>query len=150
MPSAFPSRVQGLREVVLDCVAVAPVVERAKLGPEMFASGLVFKIVVVDGLRAAQVIDADDEQAEVLKGADRTEINEGQTDSDKRDQNQRNLEVCSSPLDRRTVRVEPATSWNVLSGPSHHPVQDRSGRYADDPSRATEDMVRKDGVFGRT
>jgi len=88
--------VQGLREVVLDCVAVATVIERAKLREEILGLGilgLVFKIMVVDRLRATEVIDPNYERAEVLEGADRAEVNEGQTDGDKRDQNQRNLEI---------------------------------------------------------
>src|SRR5208282_4578910 len=66
--------VEGLREVVLDCVAVAPVVERAKLGKEILCLGilgLVFKIVVVDRFCATQVINPNYERTEVLECADR-------------------------------------------------------------------------------
>src|SRR5271168_2904892 len=54
--------VQGLREIVLNRVAVAAVIEVAKLGEEILRFSilrLVFKVVVVDSLSAAQIVYAD-------------------------------------------------------------------------------------------
>src|SRR5260370_1328449 len=62
--------VEGLREVILDGVAVATVIKVAKLRTKILRFpilGLVFKIVVVDGLGAAQVIDTDHQWAKFWK-----------------------------------------------------------------------------------
>ena len=73
--------VQRLREIVLNRVAVAAVVERAKLRQKILRFGvlrLVFEVVVVDGLGAAQIVDADHQRAEVLEGANRFQVDERQ------------------------------------------------------------------------
>src|SRR5208283_212906 len=73
--------VKGLREVILDRVAVAAVVEGAKLGKKILRFGilgLVFKVVVVDGFGATQVVDTDHQWAEVLEGTNGPEVDEGE------------------------------------------------------------------------
>jgi hypothetical protein len=89
-------KLQGLREIVLDGVAVAAVVELGELREKVFGFrvlGLVFEVVVVDGLGAAQVVDADDEGAEVLKRANGAQIDERESDADEGEERQGDLEI---------------------------------------------------------
>ena len=85
MPLAsLPSRkYKRLREVVLDGVAVAAVVELRELREKVFGFRIlrfVFEVVVVDGFGAAEVVDADDQRAEVLEGTNGAQIDERERD----------------------------------------------------------------------
>jgi len=87
---------ERLREIVLNRVAVSAVIQRAKLREKIFRFSIlrfVFEVVVVDGLGAAQIVDADDEGAEVLKGADRPQINQRQGHANHGEQREGNLEI---------------------------------------------------------
>ena len=88
--------VEGLREIVLNGVAVAAVIEVAKLREEILrfgVLGLVFEVVVVDGLGAAQIVDADHQRTEVLEGANGAKVDERQRDTNDGQQRERNLEI---------------------------------------------------------
>ena len=87
---------ERLREIVLNRVAVPAVIQCAKLREEIFRFHIlrfVFEIVVVDGLGAAQIVDADDERAEVLECADRPQINQRQGDANDGEQCEGDLEI---------------------------------------------------------
>src|SRR6266852_3623487 len=87
---------ERLREIVLNRVAVSAVIERAKLREKIFRFGIlrfVFKVVVVDGLGAAQIVDADDERTEVLERANRPQINQRQRYANHGEQREGNLEI---------------------------------------------------------
>src|SRR5208337_3175204 len=74
--------VEGLRKVILNRVAIAAVIEGAKLREKILRLGilgLVFEVVVVDGFGAAQVVDTDHQWAEVLEGTNGPEVDEGQS-----------------------------------------------------------------------
>src|SRR5580704_5148769 len=69
--------VQGFREVVLNGVAVAAVVEGAELGEKILGFGvlgLVFEVVIVDGFGASEIVDANHEGPEVLERANGFQI----------------------------------------------------------------------------
>src|SRR5271156_1079842 len=88
--------VQGLREIILNRVAVAAIVEGAKLGQEIFRLGVlrfVFQVVVVDSFGSAEVIDADDERAKILEGADGPEVNEREGHTNDGQERESNLEI---------------------------------------------------------
>src|SRR5260221_13811423 len=89
-------KVQRLREIVLDGVSVPAIVELAELREEIFGFGVlrfVFEVMVVDRFRAPEVVNADDQRAEILKGADGAEVDKRQRDGDQRNENERNLQI---------------------------------------------------------
>src|SRR5579863_3742681 len=86
--------VQGLRKVILNRVAVAAVIQGAKLGEKVLRFGVlgfVLEVVVVDGFGATQVVNADHQRAKVLEGANGPEIDEGQSYTDNGQQRESNL-----------------------------------------------------------
>src|SRR5215831_4942584 len=88
--------VEGLREIGLNRVAVAAVVEGAKLGQEILGFGilgLVFEIVVVDRFSAAQIVNADHQRTEVLERPNRLQVHKRKTNGHKRDKNESNFEI---------------------------------------------------------
>src|ERR1035438_6992605 len=89
-------KIKRLREIVLDGEAIAPVVEIGELRKEILGLGvlrLVFEIVVVNGLGPAQVVDADDQRAEILEGANGPQIDQCKHDGDERKQHKGTFEV---------------------------------------------------------
>src|SRR5271155_1054117 len=88
--------VQGLRKIILNRVSVAAVVEGAKLREKILRFGVlrfVFKVVVVDGLGSTQIVDADDERAEILEGANGPEVDERERHANDGQQSEGNLEI---------------------------------------------------------
>src|ERR1700739_775310 len=76
--------VQGLRKVILNRVAVAAVIQGAKLGEKVLRFGVlgfVLEVVVIDGFGATQVVNADHQRTKVLERANGPEIDEGQSDT---------------------------------------------------------------------
>ena len=158
MPLAsLPSRkYEGLREIVLNRVAVAAVVERAKLRQKILrlgVLGLVFKVVVVDGFGAAQIVDADHERAKVLERADGSQVDEREGHTNEGKKGERNLEIGVGHHGI-TVLFEVEPLGVVESGiVVHHITLSRTcgGRFQNAGGRAAggaaEDVVGKGGDF---
>src|SRR6266576_4881845 len=65
-------KIESFREIILNCVAVAAIVERTELTQKVLRLGVlrfVLKIVVVNGFRSAEIVNADHQRTEVLKGS---------------------------------------------------------------------------------
>src|SRR6267142_2874466 len=89
-------KVERLREVVLNGVAIPAVVELGELRKEVFGFCVlrfVFEVVVVDGFRAPEIVDADDQWPEILEGANGPQVDERQRHGDERDENECDLQV---------------------------------------------------------
>src|SRR5579859_5529924 len=88
--------VEGLRKVILNRVAVAAVIQGAKLGEKVLRFGVlgfVLEVVIVDGFGAAEVVNGDNQRAKVLEGANSPEIDEGQSHTNNGQQSESNLEI---------------------------------------------------------
>ena len=77
-------------------VAVTAVVEAAEFRQEILrlpVSGMVFEALVIHGLGASDLVNADDQRAEILKGSDGPEVQDDQTESGKAEQCDRDLQI---------------------------------------------------------
>ena len=88
--------VEGFREIILNRVAIAAVVEGAKLRQKIFRFrilGFVFEVVVVDGLGPPEIVNANHQRAEILKGANGFQIDQSQARGHQRNEDESNLQV---------------------------------------------------------
>src|SRR5581483_5611905 len=77
-------------------VAVTAVVETAEFRKEILGlpiTGMIFEALVVDGLRAPELVNPNHQRAEILKGADRPQIQNYQTERSQAEQGDGDLEV---------------------------------------------------------
>ena len=118
--------------------------------------GLVFEVVIVDSLGAAEIVDADDERAKVLEGANGPEVDQGERHANEGQERERNLEIgiCHhritvlfevEPLGilEASVLVHHITLFRTAAGASRRPADDP-------PAVPLKIWFVREGIFSRT
>src|SRR5581483_49109 len=101
-------KIERLREVVMDRVAVPAVVKAAEFGKKIlrFAiSGMVFQALVVDCLRPSELVNADHQGTEVAEGVDSFQVERHQPKCSQTEQCDGNSQVIAGD-DRVAVLLQ--------------------------------------------
>src|SRR6266567_2199353 len=89
-------KIQGVGEIVMNRVAVPAVMEAAKFGQEILGfpvSRKIFQALVIDRLSASELVDPNDQRAEILESPNRPQVQNDQTQGGQTEQGHGDLEV---------------------------------------------------------